>query len=404
MEVIDKQDLSSLDSIDFTPEVFKRDQSTVIFDAQKIYNAIKNAFMDVLEFEDMGQGNLELQIQKLTLSVIQLLKSKYPSLSVLSIEEIQDSVEETLMSSGFYHVARSYILYRNERQSQRQEEAIKNILIQEPDGSLKPYRARRIKNMLIEYSQNLNDINIPLILQEVERSIFNKIEYRELLNAIILAIRTKIEINPDYSFLASRVTRHILIEEAVGQYKNKEGKLNADDLNYQVFFKQYLDIGIKNDLISEQMLTFDLDRIISALVCERDYLLSYLSIQTLYDRYFIHVNEKRIELPQFFFMRVAMGLCVNEDGDKTAKAIQFYNTISKLEYMCSNPRCLTQEQIVRSYQAAFLPPSMMIYTIFLAQLKTTPCSQSLLAESAMIGQMYVQLARELSPPMVVLME
>ena len=241
MEVIDKQDLSSLDSIEFNPEVFKRDQSTVVFDAQKIYNAIKNAFMDVLEFEDMGQGNLELQIQKLTLSVISLLKSKYPSLSVLSIEEIQDSVEETLMSSGFYHVARSYILYRNERQSQRQEEAIKNILIQEPDGSLKPYRARRIKNMLIEYSHNLNDINIPLILQEVERSIFNKIEYRELLNAIILAIRTKIEINPDYSFLASRVACHILIEEAVGQYRNKEDKLSADDLNYQVFFKQYLD-------------------------------------------------------------------------------------------------------------------------------------------------------------------
>ncbi|MGC6404691.1 MAG: ribonucleoside-diphosphate reductase subunit alpha [Candidatus Comchoanobacterales bacterium] len=334
---IDKPEISAIESVSFTPNVYKRDQSTVVFDAVKIYNAIKNAFLDVMEQEDLNHTNLDQQIQKVTLGVIDLLKTKYPSLSVISIEEIQDSVEETLMRSGFYHVARSYILYRNERQSQRQEEAIKNINIKEVDGTLKPYKNRRFKNMLIEYSQHLKDINIPQILQEVERSIFNGIEYREVLNAIILAIRTKIEINPDYSFLASRVTRHIVIEEALSFFKGKHTKITPETTDYSEYFEKYLDSGIAHDLINPKVKEFDLTRIQSALQCDRDFLLSYLSIQTLYDRYFIHVNDERIELPQFFFMRVAMGLCMNEDGDKTEKAIQFYHTLSKLEYMCSTP-------------------------------------------------------------------
>ncbi len=324
-------------------KVIKRDRSAVAFDGGKIFHAIKMAFTDV--YGNVNSLDNTGGIKAIFEKILTKIDREYSGITSITIEDIQDKVEEVLGEAEYWDVVRSYMIYRYERKQKRVVKQVKKLMVHDPSGRIYQYQARPIKALLKSLCSSLKDIDINAILSELEKSLFDGVSYIEVMNALVLCIRTKIEQNPDYSYLAARVQRHILLEETISFFKGEFTPITPNNYEYQEYFDDYLKHGIDSDLLSSKLLEFDIDAIKAAIKPENDKYLNYLSIRTLYDRYFIHVKDIRIELPQFFFMRVAMGLCIEEKNsdnqstiaDKTNKAINFYHALSNLDYMCSTP-------------------------------------------------------------------
>ncbi|HET9653252.1 MAG TPA: ribonucleoside-diphosphate reductase subunit alpha, partial [Usitatibacter sp.] len=148
----------------------------------------------------------------------------------------------------------------------------------------------------------------------------------------ILAARMLIEQDPGYTYVTARLLLHTIRREVLG-----EEVTHAEmSTRYAEYFPAFIQQGIKAQLLDEKLAGYDLERLGEALKPERDLQFNYLGLQTLYDRYFLHIHDRRIELPQAFFMRVAMGLALNEI-DREARAIEFYNVLSSFDFMSSTP-------------------------------------------------------------------
>jgi len=267
-----------------------------------------------------------------------------PSGGTLHIEEIQDQVELQLMRNEEYVVARKYILYREERAIERTKEAPQETTINAPaisvtkkDGTQVPLDINRLAAVVNHACDGLEDVSADLILEESLKNLYDGVSVSDMKSSLVMSARTKVEQEPNYSFVTARILLDELRSEALTFLNIAEESSHPEmEKYYPQAFQAYIDKGIELQMLDPQLKEFDLKKLGKAIDHDRDYQFTYLGLQTLYDRYFIHYQDTRYELPQIFFMRVAMGLAVEEDK-KEERAIEFYKLLSSFDYMSSTP-------------------------------------------------------------------
>jgi ribonucleoside-diphosphate reductase alpha chain len=325
--------------------VIRRNGKVTVFDANKISVAITKAFLAVEGSTAAASRRIHESVEDLTDQVVKALFRRMPSGGTIHIEDIQDQVELALMRGEHHKVARAYVLYRAERARLRAEKAAEQ---QEPkeavlrvtlaDGSQKPLDFARLRNIVDEACRGLSDVDGTWILEETRRNLFDGVPEKDVASALMMAARSRIEQEPNYSYVAARLLLDTLRREALSFLGH--GALEATqaemEQRYGEYFADYVKRGAELELLSTELTRFDLNRLSAAIKPERDLQFNYLGLQTLYDRYFIHHRGTRFELPQAFFMRVAMGLAINEI-DRESKAIEFYDLLSSFDFMSSTP-------------------------------------------------------------------
>ena len=328
-----------------TLKVIKRNGKVVNYDDDKISIAITKAFLAVEGGYAAASSRIHDIVQKLTRQIDDTFKRRFSSGGTIHIEEIQDQVELALMRSGEHKVAREYVLYREARAQERAEKIkIDPALEQSPlinitleDGSTKPLDTDRLQNIIIEACNDLSDVDPQQIFNEALKNLYDGVAAGDVNTSLIITARTLIELEPNYSYVTARLLLDKLRSEALG-FLGIADSATQQDMNslYKRALASYIRKGVELELLAPELLQFDLDQLGDALNPDRDNQFTYLGLQTLYDRYFIHSNDTRFELPQVFFMRVAMGLAIEEEA-KNERAIEFYNLLSSFDYMCSTP-------------------------------------------------------------------
>ncbi|MGL5743498.1 MAG: ribonucleoside-diphosphate reductase subunit alpha [Legionella sp.] len=324
-------------------KTIKRNGKVVNYDDTKIKVAITKAFIADEGGTASTSDRIHQQIEELTRQISQVFKRRLPSGGAVHIEDIQDQVELALMRSGHYKVARAYVLYREEhrkaRETELKQQAIDNklLLITMPDGELKPLDTERMNTIVNEACRDLELVQAEPVIKDAMRNLYNQAKFEDVHKALIMAARTLVEKEPNYTYVSARLLLDSLRMEALNKLEI-QSDATFDEMSklYPAYFKTYVAHGIKQGMLDEKMADFDLEKLGKALLPERDMQFTYLSLQTLYDRYFIHDHGVRYELPQAFFMRVAMGLAMREKN-KEEKAIEFYQLISSFDYMSSTP-------------------------------------------------------------------
>jgi ribonucleoside-diphosphate reductase alpha chain len=326
--------------------VIKRNGTVVPFEASKIAVAITKAFLAVEGGTAAASTRIHETVAKLTTMVMNTFQRRMPSGGTIHIEDIQDQVELSLMRSGEHKIARDYVIYR-EKQAQKRaakqalspatQAAAGNITVVQADGSRAPLDLDRLHTIVNEACFELADVSETEILDEALKNLYDGVSQSELGTSLVITARTMIEQEPNYTFVAARLLCDDLRSEALG-FLGVAENATQHDMNtlYAKALPAYVAKGVALELLAPNLLEFDLERLGQALLPERDLQFTYLGLQTLYDRYFIHSNNTRIELPQIFFMRVAMGLAAAEE-DKNARAIEFYELLSSFDYMSSTP-------------------------------------------------------------------
>ena len=331
-----------------TLRVIKRNGSVVDFDRSKIEVAITKAFLAVHTSAAAASSSVQQKVAQLSQNVYDTFSSRMPSGGTIHIEEIQDQVELALMRSEELKVARAYVLYRAERTKVRQEES--SISHEEP--KLSP--SERTETIAKEACEGLSGTNAETILKEANKNLYEGASENEIKEALILSSRSLVEIEPNYTFATSRILLDNLRTEALSfldisqnATQKEMGKLYPKSL--EAFIKKAIEL----ELVNPELGKMNLKKLGKSLKPERDLQFSYLGLQTLYDRYFIHKNEIRFELPQIFFMRVAMGLAI-EEKDREEKAIEFYDLLSSFDYMSSTPTLFNSGTIHSQLSSCYL--------------------------------------------------
>ena len=312
--------------------IIKRNGSVVDFDVSKIEIAITKAFLAVHTSAAAASSSVHQRVSSLSKQVEETFKKRMPSGGTIHIEEIQDQVELALMRSEEHKVAREYVLYRAERANKRAIETH----IHEPEKK-ELSSPERIELIAKEACENLAGTESQKIISEANKNLYEGAPEHEIKEALILASRSLVEIEPNYTYATSRILLDSLRTEALSFLNIAENALHQDmEKLYPDALKTFISKGIELELLDPKLQEFDLDKLGSFLNHDNDLLFSYLGLQTLYDRYFIHSEEVRFELPQVFFMRVSMGLAL-EEKNKEEKALEFYNLLSSFDYMSSTP-------------------------------------------------------------------
>ncbi|MCL9684362.1 ribonucleoside-diphosphate reductase subunit alpha [Legionella maioricensis] len=325
-------------------KTIKRNGKVVNYDDSKIKVAITKAFIADEGGSAPTSDRIHQQIEELTRQISQVFKRRLPSGGAIHIEDIQDQVELALMRSGHYKVARAYVLYREEHRKARQRELKQqpssdntSLLITMPDGELAPLDMDRVNTIVNESCRNLEHVTAEPVIKDALRNLYNQAKFEDVHKALIMSARTLVEKEPNYTYVSARLLLDSLRMEALSKLKiQSDATFDEMSALYPSYFKSYIAHGIAQGMLDAKMADFDLDKLSNALLPERDMQFTYLSLQTLYDRYFIHDRGVRYELPQAFFMRVAMGLAMREKN-KEAKAIEFYLLLSSFDYMSSTP-------------------------------------------------------------------
>ena len=326
--------------------VIKRNGTVVPFEDSKITVAITKAFLAVEGGTAAASSRIHQTVANLTAQVVATFKRRMPSGGTLHIEDIQDQVELELMRAGEHKIARDYVIYREARRQERDarvalspesEAAAKGIHIVQPDGSRRPLDIERIGTIVSEACAGLQDVSEAAIIDEALRNLYDGVSTKECSTSLVITARTMIEQEPNYSYAAARLLLDDLRAEGLSFLGVADSATQAEMVTYYPqALKAFIARGIELELLAPNLAEFDLDLLGDALQAERDLQFTYLGLQTLYDRYFIHSDEVRFELPQIFFMRVAMGLATRED-DPNARAIEFYRLLSSFDYMSSTP-------------------------------------------------------------------
>ena len=310
--------------------VIKRNGSVVNFDSSKIDVAITKAFLAVHTSAAAASSSVQQKVKELSKSVFETFSNRMPSGGTIHIEEIQDQVELALMRTEELKVARAYVLYRAERTRVREEES---PLLAE--NKIEP--SERTELIAKEACEGLKGTDPAKILGEARKNLYEGAPEEEIKEALILSSRSLVEIEPNYTFATARILLDSLRTEALSFLKVKDNATFAEMKSlYGTSLKAFVDKAVSLELLNPELQKMDLDFLGNQIKPERDLLFSYLGLQTLYDRYFIHSNEIRFELPQVFFMRVAMGLAIAEDN-REERAVEFYNLLSSFDYMSSTP-------------------------------------------------------------------
>ncbi|MCL4761509.1 MAG: ribonucleoside-diphosphate reductase subunit alpha [Burkholderiales bacterium] len=326
-------------------KVIRRNGSVVGFEPMKISIAMTKAFLAVNGGQGAASARVRDEVGKLTDVVVAALMKRKPEGGAIHIEEIQDQVELALMRGGEHEVARAYVLYREKRAQERaaqkqppRADAPATIHVVD-NGVRKPLDLARLTELVRASCEGLADVDAGRILRAAQKDLYDGVPMDEVRKGVVLAARTLIEKDPQYSYVTARLLLDALRFEALG-----EEATQADmAVRYAEYFPQFVRHGVKIGLLNEALLQYDMGKLGAALKPERDLQFGYLGLQTLYDRYFLvdqyaaHGNAgRRFELPQCFFMRVAMGLALNE-VDREARAIEFYDVLSTFDFMSSTP-------------------------------------------------------------------
>ncbi|SER07094.1 ribonucleoside-diphosphate reductase alpha chain [Solimonas aquatica] len=326
-------------------KVIRRNGKVTAFDQQKISLAINKAFLAVEGGASAASAAMRERLEQISAQVVQALTRHLNGGGTLHIEDIQDQVELALMRSGEHKVARAYVLYREERAKQRAAEAAKQpesakprLSVKRDDGSVVALDEARMQRLVSEACAGLSGVNVDEVLQAALRDLYDGIPEAELSQALTLAARARIEKEPNYTYVSARLLCDALRHEALKFLGLPESRPTFEEMKglYPEYFRAYVHKAVSLELLDPKLALYDLDALGRALIAERDGKFDYLGLQTLYDRYFIHSNKTRFELPQAFFMRVAMGLAINEI-DREAKAIEFYQLLSSFDFMSSTP-------------------------------------------------------------------
>ncbi|HKS49932.1 MAG TPA: ribonucleoside-diphosphate reductase subunit alpha [Amycolatopsis sp.] len=322
--------------------VIRRDGSVSPFDANKISVAMTKAFLAVEGDSAAASSRIHHVVAELTHQVSDSLLRHASPEKALHIEQIQDLVELALMRGGHHKVARAYVLYREERAKARETakpvEQDGAIHVKDTDGTLRPLDWDRVAKVVGEAVAGIEDASAEPVLVETRRNLYDGISAGELALAQIMAARTLVEQEPNYSSVSARLLLDKLRGEALSYLAGAPRQARQDEMvtAYPGYFRDYLHRAIELELVDPELATFDLDRITAAIRPERDLDFGFLGLQTLYDRYFLHHDGTRFELPQAFFLRVAMGLAVRED-DRESRAVEFYELLSSFHFMASTP-------------------------------------------------------------------
>ena len=324
-------------------KTIKRNGNVVRYDEEKIKIAVTKAFIAVEGSNAATSNRIYQQVDELTRQITQAFKRRLPSGGTIHIEDIQDQVELALMRNSQYKIARAYVLYREERrktrnaQTKQQNTDSKTLLITHPNGELKPLDMERVNTIVAEACRNLAHVDAAPVIKDALRNLYNQAKLDDVYKALIMSARALVETEPNYTYVSARLLLDSMRHEALNKLEVKnDATFDEMATIYPIYFKAYIAHGIQQGILEPKLGEFDLDKIGKALLPERDMQFTYLSLQTLYDRYFIHDKSVRYELPQAFFMRVSMGLAIREQ-DKEAKAIEFYKLLSSFDYMASTP-------------------------------------------------------------------
>jgi ribonucleoside-diphosphate reductase alpha chain len=323
--------------------IIRRNGAVVAFEPSKIAIAVTKAFLAVNGGQGAASARVRELVEQLTENVVAALVRRQPTGGTFHIEDIQDQVELSLMRSGEHDVARAYVLYRakhmEERRLQKEMQQAANPESAEPqlhvleNGQRRLLDLNRVRDLIAAACVGLEKhVDASAILAETVKNLYDGVPVEELHKSAILAARALMEKDPAYSQVTARLLLHTIRKEVFG----KEVAQNDTQAHYLEYFGNFIKKGIAADLLDVKLAEYDIGKLSEAIVAERDLQFGYLGLQTLYDRYFLHINDIRIEMPQAFYMRVAMGLALNE-VDREARAIEFYNLLSSFDFMSSTP-------------------------------------------------------------------
>ena len=320
-------------------QIIRRNGAVVMFEPSKIAVALMKAFLAVHGTQGAASASVREDVDVLTEAVVRGLMRSRPSGGTFHIEDVQDQVELGLMRGSHHEVARAYVLYRERRAQERAKSASEQQATALPTftvidrGQRVPLDLNALHALIESACAGLGDgVKAAPILAETQRNLYDGVSIDDVYKAAILASRTRIEHDPGYTRATARLLQHTIRREILGDEVTHAEMATR----YAEYFPKYIKKGIAAELLDEKMGQFDLARMGAALKYERDLNFDYLGLQTLYDRYFLHHEGQRIEMPQAFFMRVAMGLALNEI-DREARAIEFYELLSSFDFMSSTP-------------------------------------------------------------------
>ncbi len=320
-------------------KIIRRNGAVVGFEPDKIAVAMTKAFLAVSGNSAAASAGVRDKVHALTESVVQSLMRRHPAGGTFHIEDVQDQVELAMMRAGEHQVARSYVLYREERARERAKRVQEAVESRQPaihvmvGGAKEPLDTAKLEVLITSACANLGaDVDPKKIMDATLRDLYDGVPLEEVHKCAILAARMLIEQDPDYTYVTARLLLHTIRREVLGAEVLHEEMATG----YGEYFPTFISQGVKAQLLDERLASYDLKRLGAALKPERDLQFNYLGLQTLYDRYFLHIQEKRIELPQAFYMRVAMGLSLQEIN-REERAIEFYNVLSSFDFMSSTP-------------------------------------------------------------------
>jgi ribonucleoside-diphosphate reductase alpha chain len=344
-------------------QVIRRNGSFSPFDSSKISVAITKAFVAVEGTGATGSRRIRETVESLTQQIVDVLSRRADASRTIHIEDIQDQVELALMRSGEHKIARAYVLYREERAQERRKRVEQSstapverrIHVRLSDGRLEPLDEKRLEQEILVACEGLDGVLAEVILAEVRRNLYDGMQPREVGLAQTMAARALIEQEPNYAYASARLLLNLLHDEALA-FVFPESALASQQhrsVRYEEYFPEFVRRAIDLQILDKELGNFDLARLASALRSDRDQNFQFLGLQTLYDRYFLHSDGVRFELPQAFFMRVAMGLASREI-DRDARAIEFYELLSSFDFMCSTPTLFNSGTLRPQLSSCFL--------------------------------------------------
>ena len=354
------ESISMTDTAPGQLRVIKRNGAVVAYDESKISVAITKAYLAVEGGQAAASTRIHESVAQLARQITDIFKRRMPSGGTIHIEDIQDQVELALMRTGEHKIARSYVIYRadhariREQNKEQREENHPEITVTLEDGREGPLDTSRLLTVITEACDDLTGVSADTIYNETLKNLYPGVQMEDVRTSLVMTARTLVEHDPNYSYVTARLLLDSLRSEALRFLGIAEAATHTEmHYRYAATLKPYIEKGVELGLLSPHLLEYDLNVLGEALKADRDQQFTYLGLQTLYDRYFIHSEGVRFELPQVFFMRVAMGLASNED-DREQRAIEFYNLISSFDYMVSTPQLFNSGTLRPQLSSCFL--------------------------------------------------
>jgi ribonucleoside-diphosphate reductase alpha chain len=321
-------------------KILRRNGAVVGFEPAKIALAMTKAFIAVRGGQGAASAAIREQVEKLTDHVVAALLRRQPAGGTFHIEEVQDQVELALMRDSAHDVARAYVIYREKRAQERAAKAREAAVVTAAPTTLSmieggarvPLDLPRLRALVESACEGLAEVSAEAVVDETVKNLYDGVPLDEVYKSTILAARALIEQEPAYTYVTARLLLHTVRREVLAEEVTQAQMATR----YAEYFPRFIKYGIDAELLDDKLALFDLKKLAQALKPERDLQFNYLGLQTLYDRYFLHHDGRIFELPQAFFMRVAMGLALNEI-DREARAIEFYDVLSSFDFMSSTP-------------------------------------------------------------------